>query len=139
VAEEFQMPIDQARKQVVAWLAQKNEYVLAIPETKDYMLQYNPGIDVGIFAQHPFYTFHLYRVDSLENLHRVITVLSLMISADIGDLQVSAKAAKELQVAEGAPAPKPVTPVVDEAPPEEEEEDHSSLHLETGMSKSLIL
>ena len=122
VADEFQLDLAEARKQVAIKLQAQGDVAMVNPETKDYMLQYNPGIDVGIFAQHPFYTFHLYRVDSLENLHRVITVLSLMISADIGDLQVSAKAAKELQVAEGAPAPKPVEKPAEEEPPEEEEE-----------------
>lgn len=103
VADEFQIDIVEARKQVAIKLQAQGDVTLVNPETKDYMLQNNPGIDVAIFAQHPFYTFHLYRVDSLENLQRVITALSLMISADMGDLVVSAKAVKELRVADGLP------------------------------------
>ena len=123
VADEFQLDVAEARKQVANKLQAQGDVALVNPETKDYMLQYNPGIDVGIFAQHPFYTFHLYRVDSLENLKRVITVLKLMISADIGDLVVSAKAVKELRVAEGLPeAAKPAPPVEEAEAAEEAEE-----------------
>jgi len=103
VADEFQLDVAEARKQVAIKLQAQGDVALVNPESKDYMLQHNPGIDVGIFAQHPFYTFHLYRVDSLEALQRVVTVLSLMISADAADVQVGAKAARELREAEGAP------------------------------------
>jgi hypothetical protein len=114
VADEFQLDVAEARRQVAIKFQNQGDVSLVNPETKDYMLQYNPGIDVGIFAQHPFYTFHLYRVDSLENLQRVVTALSLMISADVGDLQVGEKAVQELKRAEaGAAAP------VEEAAPEE--------------------
>lgn len=121
VADEFQLDLTEARKQVAIKLQAQSDVVMVNPETKDYMLQYNPGIDVGIFAQHPFYTFHLYRVDSLENLHRVITVLSLMVSAEMSDLQVSVKAVKELQVAEGLQAPEPAAAAREPEPAAEEE------------------
>jgi hypothetical protein len=104
VADEFQMDIADARKQVAKKLQAQGDVVLVTPETKDYMLQYNPGIDVAVFAQHPFYTFHLYRVNSLENLQRVMTALSLLMSAGTEDLQVGEKAVKELQTAEKASA-----------------------------------
>lgn len=100
VADEFQIDVAEARKQVAIKLQTQSDVAIVNPESKDYMLQNNPGIDVGIFAQHPFYTFHVYRVNSLENLQRVVTVLSLMISADMGDLIVSTKAVKELKEAE---------------------------------------
>ena len=104
VADEFQMDMEAARRRVGDKLRNDSEVALVVPETKDYMLEYNPGIDIAIYAQHPFYTFHLYRVNSLENLRRVITLLSLMISAEPGDLTVSTRAAKELHAAETAEA-----------------------------------
>jgi hypothetical protein len=107
VAEEFQLDISDARKQVAIKLQAQGEIVIVNPETRDYMMQNNPGIDVAIMAQHPFYTFHLYRVDSLENLQRVVTALSLMISADAEDLQVGKKAAQELVVLEAKVEPEP--------------------------------
>ena len=109
VAEEFQIDTEEARKQVSIKLQNQGEVALVVPETKEYMRQNNTGIDVAIFAQHPFYTFHLYNVNSLENLQRIITALSILISADSDTLQVGAKAVKELLTAEARqPAPQPV-------------------------------
>jgi hypothetical protein len=100
VADEFQMDIEEAKTRVGDKLKNDSEVALVVPETKDYMLQYNPGIDVAIYAQHPFYTFHLYRVNSLENLRRIVTLLSLMISAEPGELSAGQRAATELETAE---------------------------------------
>ena len=100
VADEFQMDMEEARRRVAQKLENDSEVALVVPETKDYMLQYNPGIDVAIYAQHPFYTFHLYKVNSLENLRRIVTILSLMISAEPEELAVSSRAVKELRTAE---------------------------------------
>jgi hypothetical protein len=118
VADEFQLDVSDARKQVAIKLQAQGEIAIVNPETKDYMLQNNPGIDVAIIGQHPFYTFHLYRVDSLENLQRVVTALSLMISADVEDLQVGKKAAQEL--------------VTLEAPVEEVEVEAANIATEVG-------
>ena len=125
VADEFQLDVAEARKQVAIKLQAQGDVALVNPDSKDYMLQNNPGIDVGIFAQHPFYTFHLYRVDSLQALQRVITALSMMISADVSDLQVGAKAVKELREAEGVPEAEPEPEPEVKAPeaPLEEAED----------------
>ena len=100
VADEFQIDHDEARKQVAIKLQNQGEVSVVVPETKEYMRQNNPGIDVAIFAQHPFYTFHLYNVNSLENLQRIVTALSILMSADSSDLQVGAKAVQELATAE---------------------------------------
>jgi hypothetical protein len=104
VADEFQLDMDEARRRVGQKMENDSEAALVVPETKDYMLQYNPGIDVSIYAQHPLYTFHLYRVNSLENLQRVVTLLSLLISAKPEELSAGAAAAAELRTAEAAEA-----------------------------------
>lgn len=101
VADEFQIDESEARRQVAIKLQNQGEVAVVVPETKEYMRQNNPGIDIAIFAQHPFYTFHLYNVNSLENLQRIVTALSILMSADSVDLQVSSKAVKELATAEG--------------------------------------
>lgn len=96
VADEFQLDTEVARKKVAEHEENATEVALVNPEMKDYMLQYNPGIDIAIFAQHPFYTFHLYRVNSIENLQRVLTALSLLLSVSSSELEVPARAAAEL-------------------------------------------
>ena len=99
VMEEFQIDRDEATKRVTDWYS-RNEVSLAVPETKDFILTNNPGIDIAIFGQHPFYTFHVYRVTSLISLRRIITLLSLMFSAEEEELDVSDRAVAVFQRAE---------------------------------------
>jgi hypothetical protein len=86
VADEFQIGYDEARKQVSSKLQNQGEVTLIVPETREYMRQNNTGIDVSIFAQHPFYTFHLSNVNSLENLRRIVTALSILMSVNSDEL-----------------------------------------------------
>ena len=118
VADEFQIDETEARKQVAIKLQNQGEVAMVVPETKEFMRQNNPGIDIAIFAQHPFYTFHLYNVNSLENLQRIVTALSILMSADSVDLQVSSKSVKELATAEGlAPMAQAQPPMAQAQPP----------------------
>ena len=80
VAAEFQIPLEDARRTIVAWIAQRNEYSLAVPETKDFILSKNPGIDIAIFAQHPIYTFHVSRIQSFEHFGILKQLLGLFIT-----------------------------------------------------------
>ena len=80
VSQEFNISMDEARRQVVAWIAQRNEYTLAVPETRDYILNKNPGIDIAIFAQHPIYNLHLYRAQSFEVYTTIINLLGLFLT-----------------------------------------------------------
>ena len=59
VSEEFQISLEEARKQVVAWMSQRGEFALAVSDTKEYILNKNPGVDIAVFEQHPTYTFHV--------------------------------------------------------------------------------
>ena len=100
VADEFQIDEAEARKQVAIKLRNQDEVAVVVPETKEFMKQNNPGIDIAIFAQHPFYTFHLYNIDSLENFQRIVTALSILMSVDSESLHVDIKSVKELVAAE---------------------------------------
>ena len=109
VADEFQIPIDDARKQVIAWTVQKNEYILAVPETKDYILNKNPGVDIAITAQHPIYNFHIYRAQSFQIYSTIVNLLGLLISAPADRFTERAPAMKLATVAKPElPAPVPV-------------------------------
>ncbi|NBV77175.1 hypothetical protein EBR66_03370 [bacterium] len=131
VADEFQIDMAEARKQVAKKFQAQGAVAIVNPASSEYMHENNSGIDIAIFAQHPFYTFHLYNVNSLENLQRIITAMSLMIGIDAEELKVGASVVKELQRAEGvesedeesvADAPDapdaPETPEVPEVPAE---------------------
>ncbi len=82
VAEQFQLDPVEAKRRVLAKLKASGDAILVDQESKDYIFHSNVGIDIAIFAQHPLYSFHVYRADSVENLQRVITLLSLLFSRD---------------------------------------------------------
>ena len=92
---EFQMTTEQAEGYIKKWLTSKGEFDVVSFESKDYTEKNNSGIDIAIFAQHPFYSFHLYNVNSVTNLERIITLLSLLFTASVGDLELSPRVAAQ--------------------------------------------
>ena len=78
--EEFDVSDEVAGKRVSSFVLNKDKYSIVNPETLEYTQEENPGIDIAIFGKHPFYTFHIYRVDSQRTLQRIKTLLSLLIS-----------------------------------------------------------
>lgn len=78
--EEFDVSDEVANRRVSAFLNDREKYDLTNPETLEYTQTENPGIDVAIFGKHPFYTFHIYRVDSKITLNRIKTLLALLVS-----------------------------------------------------------
>jgi hypothetical protein len=78
--EEFDVTDEVAHARVSAFISDITKYSLVNPETLDYTQKENPGVDIAIFGKHPYYTFHIYRVDSLIILQRIKTLLSLLIS-----------------------------------------------------------
>lgn len=129
VGEEFQLSDEEASAKVRKWWDARGTMSLAVPETKDYILTYNTGTDIGIFAQHPFYSFHIYRVDSIQSLERILTALSLLLSAEDSQLFTPERVITEHATAEEAlvpiapgsvmPVPVTVTPAVEDDLPED--------------------
>jgi hypothetical protein len=78
--EEFDVSDEVAHRRVSAFINDREKYSMVNPETLEYTQKENPGIDIAIFGKHPFYTFHIYRVDSRLTLQRIKTLLSLLIS-----------------------------------------------------------
>lgn len=85
--DEFQLDTEEAKTYVAKWFKSKGEYQLVAGDTSTFAEVNNTGIEIAIFSQHPFYSFHLYNVDSTKNLKRILTLLSLLFSAS--DIQVS--------------------------------------------------
>jgi hypothetical protein len=81
VAEEFQISLEEARKQVVAWISQRGEFALAVSDTKDYILNKNPGVDIAVFEQHPTYTFHIYSDQDSKTYNTIVNMLGILITA----------------------------------------------------------
>jgi hypothetical protein len=108
LAKEFQLTQEEAQSKVISWLRNRGDIQLAAPETKDYIMTYNPGIDIAIFAQQSYYTIHLYRVDSKKVFDRIVTAVSLLLSAKERDLFLDpAAAAAQEEVATAATVAEP--------------------------------
>jgi hypothetical protein len=103
VADEFDIELSEARKRVADKLKGQGDVVVTGDDTM-YALQSNTGVDIGIFAQHPFYSFHIYRVDSQYTLERIISLLSILFSRSATELHVSKQAVRVVsQAAEPEP------------------------------------
>lgn len=78
--EEFDVPDEVANERVTAYLTKSTDFTMIDPSSQDFVRSTNYGIDIAIFGKHPYYTFHLYGIDSLVNLKRIKTILSLLIT-----------------------------------------------------------
>lgn len=127
--DEFNVSEEVAKERVASFLADMTKFTVVNPEIREVTQVDNPGIDIAVFGKHPYYTFHIYRVDSLETLQRIKTLLSLFISvepADLTDLEESAEVLEEEEAAltaesvggataaAAAPAPAPVPEETDD-------------------------
>ena len=98
IANEFEITLSQADKEVTEWFSKKDEIVPVVPKYAVFRLKYNPGIDINITAHHPTYTFQIDRVDSVTNLQRVLSLLSLMMTYSVKK-PVEAEAVKKVSTA----------------------------------------
>ena len=126
--EEFNVSDQVAKQRVNAFLDDMTKFAMVNPEIREVTQVDNPGIDIAIFGKHPYYTFHIYRVDSLETLQRIKTLLSLLITVVPSDLVDMEEAAEVLeqedsQSKEEASAPVPAPGAAPGAAPTDAEED----------------
>lgn len=89
VEKEFQLDTEEAKRVIAKWLQSKNDFEVVNPDTKEFIESNSTGIDIAIYAQHPWYKFHLYNVNSTSNLQRILTLLSVLFSASDLDLRTS--------------------------------------------------
>ena len=80
--DEFQLSTDDSRKTVDRWLEQKGTFSVVLPDENEFMESFNPGIDIHIYSQHPFYAFQANRIDSYDAFHRIYTLLGLLFIED---------------------------------------------------------
>jgi hypothetical protein len=97
-AEEFNVPEQIAKERVGQFIQQETAMQKVNPDAMvlDYIQAKNPGLDIAIFGKHPAYTFHVYRIDSLDALLRIKTLLSLLVSIDPSEFGKSQKKSAEV-------------------------------------------
>jgi len=138
VANEFQMDVADAKKRVADKLKQSGDVILVSEETKEYALNANPGTDIAIFQQHPFYSIHLYRVDSIESLERIITFVAMLFSIGDADLPkgVDTEEVTDTEEEEGEEEEEEEDEDEDEDEDEEEDEDEDQEEEEEGTEEA---
>lgn len=80
--DEFDVPESVAQTRVKTFLDDTTKYELTDPVNLEYKQATNPGIDIAIFGKFPFYTVHIYRVDSIVSLRRIKTLISLLVTLE---------------------------------------------------------
>ncbi len=88
IMKTFKIRFQDAKNTLEKWIRENGKVTLAVAETKDFVLQYNRGTDIAIYADQSSYTFHLYRVQSIIHLQRILTALSLLLSGTDEDFEV---------------------------------------------------
>jgi hypothetical protein len=99
VMDTFKIRYGEARELFEKWVAEKDKLALNNAETNDFGPQYNKGVDIAVFAQQSSYSFHLYRVDSMIHLERILTALSLLLSAEDDQLDIEEGVAADFDAA----------------------------------------
>lgn len=84
VAKEFKIDNEDAERYVTKWIKNRGKYDAV--EGSDYVEVANTGIEISILAQHPWYHINLSNVDTLENLRRILMLLTILLMTADGDL-----------------------------------------------------
>jgi hypothetical protein len=82
IQNEFQYSKKEAMDAYIDWREKKGVFTLPIPEETEFIQNFNPGIDIHIYAQHPSYFVHVNRVDCDDVYGRICTLLSLLFIED---------------------------------------------------------
>ncbi len=97
VMDTFKIRYADAVQIYAKWIEERGQQAVNNPESNDFGPQYNKGVDIAVFAQQSSYSFHLYRVDSMIHLQRILTALSLLLSGDTDDFQIDDEVAADLK------------------------------------------
>lgn len=117
---EFNLTRQEAISRYSKFREKGTEILIVDPEAREFVETYNYGIDISIYAQHPFYSFHIYGVQSEATFRRVLTALFLLFStkstdwAPIRDIVTGFNRVAEVVQGEAAPVPAETVPAAKE-------------------------
>ena len=78
IQDEFQLSHEEAREAIREWIKKEGVHTIVLPEEGEFIQNFNPGVDIHIYAQHSSYRFHVNRIESYETYQRIYTLLSLL-------------------------------------------------------------
>lgn len=84
LVETFGITEEGAKEEIKQYQERSTEYGVADHDDKNFVALKNPGIDISIYARHPTYSIHIYRVDSLAHLQRVAFLINLLLVSESG-------------------------------------------------------
>jgi len=101
ISNEFQISKERAREYLEKKLQSASDIIMANPETKEYTLNNNTGIDIAIYTnEHPTYKIKVFNVNSYINMQRLITFVSLLMSRPEQEFAVPEEHVAEYELAE---------------------------------------
>jgi hypothetical protein len=80
--EHYDVPEAVAITRVRTFISDATRFDPVNPLELEYTQAVSPGFDVAIFGKHPSYTFHIYGANSIKDLKRIKTLLSLLVSVE---------------------------------------------------------
>ena len=82
VAKQFEISQDQARRYIIQYIERRNEIVVADPEKNEFIPLVNTGTDIAIYSQGSTFSFSIYNLKSINDFHRITTILSAIFMVD---------------------------------------------------------
>ena len=96
VMDEFQISQTEATEEIGKWKERKDTPAIVNPDENDFTENYNPGIDIHIYGQHPDYFCHVHEVNSYQSFQRIYSLLSLLFVEKDDLFSTSPEAAESL-------------------------------------------
>jgi hypothetical protein len=105
IADEFEIPEDEAKQILSEYLTKKDEMAVTDPESKEFSPLNNIGTDIAIYSQSiSSFVFQIYNLQSIQDLLRIVSILNsvFLINEDEWDELVHGVKDEEKEIAEAS-------------------------------------
>jgi hypothetical protein len=106
IANEFEIPEDEAEQILSDYLTKKDEMAVTDPESKEFSPLNNIGTDIAIYSQSiSSFVFQIYNLQSIQDLLRIVSILNsvfLVNEDEWDDLLHGVKVEDEKEVADAS-------------------------------------
>jgi hypothetical protein len=106
IANEFEIPEDEAEQILSDYLTKKDEMAVTDPDSKEFSPLNNIGTDIAIYSQSiSSFVFQIYNLQSIQDLLRIVSILSsvfLIKEDEWDDLLHGVKVEEEEEVADAS-------------------------------------
>jgi hypothetical protein len=96
---EFQLSRSEAELKYQEWMERSIEETRPDPDSNETISRFNRGVDISLYKQGSTIHIHVYRANSIETISRILSFVSLLITADPSELAVSEEEKARFQAA----------------------------------------